>query len=84
MGTDDTGGVAAANASGELWLFEPSNTSKVTHWISVGTSIDSSPGVYGVYTSGYFDIAGAINAINFQQWSPSTGFNGTIKLYGIS
>ena len=84
MGTDDTGGVAAANASGELWLFEPSNTSKVTHWISVGTSIDSSPGVYGVYTGGYFDIAGAITAINFQFWSPSTGFNGTIKLYGIS
>ena len=84
MGADDTGGNAWASANGELWLFEPANTSKITNWISVGTSIDSSPGVYGVYTSGYFDIAGAINAINFQQWSPSTGFNGTIKLYGIS
>ena len=83
MGTDDTGGVAAASCSGELWLFEPANTTKITHWISVGTSIDSSPGVYGVYTGGYFDIAGAITAINFQFWAPSTGWNGTVKLYGI-
>ena len=83
MGTDDTGGVAAASCSGELWLFEPANTSKITNWISVGTGIDSSPGVYGVYTGGYFDIAGAITAINFQFYGPSTGWNGTVKLYGI-
>ena len=83
MGTDDVINRPAASCSGELWLFEPANTTKITHWISVGTGVDSTPGVYGVYTGGYFDIAGAITAINFQQWSPSTGFNGTIKLYGI-
>ena len=83
MGTDDVINRPAASCSGELWLFEPANTTKITHWISVGTGVDSTPGVYGTYTGGYFDIAGAITAINFQQWSPSTGFNGTIKLYGI-
>ena len=82
MGTDDTGGVAAASCSGELWLFEPANTSKITNWISVGTGIDSSPGVYGVYTSGYFNTTSAINAFNFD--IPSYGLNGTIKMYGIT
>ena len=83
MGTDDYVARPEANCSGELWLFDPSNTSKITNWMSVGTGIDSTPGVYGVYTSGYFDTASAINAINFHFITPSTGWNGTVKLYGI-
>ena len=70
--------------SGELWLFNPSNTTFVKHFFS-RTSI-----IHGSYTNesnqtfsaGYFNTTSAINAVKFQ-FSAGTIDSGRIALYGI-
>jgi hypothetical protein len=78
-------GVGADNdqsASGTLYLFNPSSTTFVKHWIWQGTQYQSSDYNIVHYAAGYFNTTSAIDEIQF---SPSTGNIdvGTFKLYGI-
>ena len=70
------------NASGLLYLFSPSNTTFVKHFISTGIQTHSSNAAYNEFTGGYFNTTSAIDAIQFKM---STGNidAGTIKLYGL-
>ena len=67
-----------------MFLFNPSSTTFVKHFIARFPYMDSrSPQyVYDCFTSGYFNTTSAITAIRFQMGSGNIDA-GTIKLYGI-
>ena len=69
---------------GELWLFNPSSTTYVKHFMS-NTNIvnkDSTPFSRELFIGGYFNTTSAINAINFST-SGGNIDSGRIALYGI-
>ncbi len=69
------------NTSGELWLFNPSSTTFVKHFMArtaaKGDEANDS------YMSGYFNTTSAIDEIQFKMSSGNMDA-GTIKLYGIA
>ena len=76
---NDSGG------SGELYLFNPSSTTFVKHFIANGTGFvvdGGNPKQFTMYVAGYGNTTSAIDAVQF---SMATGNidAGTIKLYGI-
>jgi hypothetical protein len=78
---DATGNNNDDSGSGYLYLFSPSSTVYVKHFMARNNhsypafSIDD-------YIAGYFNTTSAINAIKFQMSSGNID-SGTIKLYGI-
>jgi len=81
--TEDSGNDADQAVSGELWLFSPSSTTYVKHWLSRFSNIHGSDYIQDIYTAGYFNTTSAIDAIQFK-WSAGEIQAGTIKLYGIA
>ena len=79
---DDLGNDNDQSASGELWLFNPSSTTFVTHWMSNIQIYNSSNNSVIFRTAGYFNTTAAIDEIQFK---PASGTldAGTFKLYGI-
>jgi hypothetical protein len=73
-----------ASASGELWLFNPSNTTFVKHYMSQfsGMNFQSPPQATNYFTAGYFNTTSAIDAIQFKMSSGNID-SGRIALYGI-
>ena len=73
-----------ASLSGELWLFNPSSTTFVTHFMARTIEMyeDSAPGAIKLHTAGYFNVTTAIDEIQFKMSSGNIDA-GTIKLYGI-
>ena len=77
LSTDnDSGG------SGELYIFNPSSTTFVKHYISTASGAINNSQATVSYTSGYFNSTSAIDAIRFEMSSGNMD-SGTIKLYGI-
>ena len=76
------GNSADDNLSGEMFLFNPSSTSFVKHFIIRTIQNDKNPGANDSFIAGYFNTTSAIDAIQFAQ--SSGNFNGTIKLYGVT
>ena len=76
-----------ANGCGELWLFSPSSTTYVKHFISSFSSDGRSSGgnIYALtqYIGGYFNTTADITAMQFKFESGNID-SGTIKLYGIT
>ena len=70
--------------NGELYLFNPSSTTFVKHFMARFPYMDSrSPQyVYDCFTYGFFNTTSAITAIRFQLGSGNIDA-GTFKLYGI-
>ena len=71
--------------NGELFLFNPSNTTYVTNFYSRSSSTyadGSGDTNYDVFVSGYFNTTAAITAIDFKQSSGT--ITGTISLYGVA
>ena len=68
--------------SGELFLFNPSNTTYVKHWYSRGVTNASTDRAYDNFQSGYFNVTGAIDEIQFTA-SAGNLDAGTIKMYGV-
>ena len=73
-----------ASLSGELWLFNPSTTTFVKHFMARTIEMyeDSAPGAIALYTAGYFNVTTAVDEIQFKMSSGNIDA-GTIKLYGI-
>ena len=69
-------------SSGELWLFNPSNTTFVTHFFSTASDYTGNDNNNVIRVSGYFNTTSAINAVQFKQ-SSGTMDAGRIALYGI-
>ena len=68
--------------AGYFYLFNPSSTTFVKHFITTGNVYHPSNFSANVFNAGYFNSTSAINAIRFQMESGNIDA-GTIKLYGI-
>ena len=71
------------SGSGELWLFSPSSTTYVKHFINTASHAQHGDSAFNWFSAGYFNTTSAIDAIQFKQSSGNIDA-GTIKLYGIT
>ena len=69
-------------ASGELFIFNPSSTTFVKHFISVFETAQAQNYAMNPRVAGYGNTTSAVNAIDFKMSSGNID-SGTIKLYGI-
>jgi hypothetical protein len=80
------GGLDTSNSDGngcaELYLYNPSSTTFVKHFMGKAVLNSYHPYAWNTYISGYGNTTSAINAIKFQIDSGNID-SGTIKLYGI-
>ena len=79
-----TGSIASDNDScgcGELYLFNPSSTTFVKHFISTANRMFNSRSLNS-FVAGYVNTTSAVDAIQFKMDSGNIDA-GTIKLYGI-
>ena len=81
--TRRTGNNNDESASGYLYLFNPSSTTFVKHFISRVHSYHQSDIAYTMFVAGYGNTTSAIDAVNFVMSSGNIDA-GTIKLYGIA
>ena len=70
-----------ASMSGELHLFNPASTTYVKHFYSRTSMMQSAPGAWDAFVSGYINTTAAITGINFK--TESGTFDGTIKMWGV-
>ena len=82
--SDYGGGSGGADecASGELWLFDPSSTTFIKHFMASASTYLNSDYQSQKYHAGYFNTTSAIDEIQFKFDSGNID-SGTIKLYGI-
>ena len=71
-----------SSSSGELFLFSPSSTTYVKHFMSKGSGVWDGGGNNHKYTAGYCNTTTAIDGVQFAMSSGNIDA-GTIKLYGI-
>ena len=77
-----TGADNDQSTSGELWLFNPSSTTFVKHWMSRSSQARHSDAAQDFYTAGYCNVTAAIDGVQFTFQSGNID-SGSIKLYGI-
>ena len=68
--------------AGELFIYEPSNTTFVKHFMARTSSPDSNF-AYTNFIAGYFNTTTALTRVRFKMSSGNTDA-GVIKLYGVS
>jgi len=78
----DVGADADQSLSGELFLFNPSSTTFVKHFISRNTSGIKNDYNLGTHVAGYANTTSAVDAVQFKMNSGNID-SGKIKLYGI-
>ena len=72
------------NASGDLWLFNPSSTTYVKHFMGRCTRMyPGDESMVDDFTGGYVNTTSAVDAVQFSMSSGNID-SGTIKLYGIA
>ena len=69
--------------SGELFLFSPSSTTFVKHFISEANSYFANDKSNNDYVAGYCNVTAAIDGVDFKFASGNID-SGVIKMYGIS
>jgi len=69
--------------NGYLYLFNPSSTTFVKHYMSRFSETGAEPREVDGFGAGYFNTTSAIDAIRFQFDNSSNIEAGTFKLYGI-
>ena len=69
------------SCAGELFLFNPSNTTYVKHFYSKAASYLHSDIMQAPFAAGYFNNTNDIDAIQFKM--SSGNMDGTIKMYGV-
>ena len=72
---------ADANMSGELYLFNPSNTTYVTHFYATTNNLQNADFSEQQFTAGYLNVTAAITNIQFKM--SSGNFDGKIKMWGV-
>ena len=70
------------SSSGEMYLFNPSSTTFVKHFMSESVTLTTNGYVNHLHVSGYCNVTAAIDAVQFKMSSGNID-SGTIKLYGI-
>ena len=79
----DVGNDNDQSCAGELWLFNPSSTTYVKHFISRNHSYNASDYADDSFMAGYGNTTSAVDAVQFK-FSSGNIDAGTIKLYGIA
>ena len=69
--------------SGELWLFNPSSSTYVKHFIWRSSCVQSAPAAFDCFVGGYVNTTSDVDAVQFAMASGDIDA-GTIKLYGIA
>ena len=80
--TSAVGGDNDQCMNGTLFIFNPSSTTFVTHFIGHSVIAEGSNFIRDDYYAGYGNTTSAVNAISFQMSSGNIE-TGTIKLYGL-
>jgi hypothetical protein len=70
------------SASGEMYLFNPSSTTFVKHFMTRISFYQHNNYAFDNYTAGYCNVTAAIDGVQFSMSSGNID-SGTIKLYGI-
>ena len=81
--TRSIGADADQCASGELWLYNPSSTTFVKHWMSRTNISTYTNYSFDCYVGGYANVTAAIDGVQFTMASGNID-SGSIKLYGIA
>tara|TARA_B100000029_G_scaffold514081_1_gene615593 strand:+ start:1029 stop:1631 length:603 start_codon:yes stop_codon:yes gene_type:complete len=81
--TRNTGNGNDESTSGELYLFNPSSTTYVKHFIARTNSYFGNDQTENLYIAGYCNVTAAIDAVQFKMSSGNIDA-GVIKLYGIA
>ena len=73
-----------ASFSGELYIFNPSDTTFVTHFMATGHGMEAGTSKVStqLHTAGYFNTTSAVDEFQFKFNSGNID-SGTVKLYGI-
>ena len=71
------------SSSGSMYLFNPSSTTFVKHFISETNDYERNNASSNTRVAGYGNTTSAINAVDFKMSSGNMD-SGTIKMYGIS
>ena len=71
-----------ASSSGELWLFSPSSTTFVKHFISRAINLGNSDAASDWFVAGYCNVTAAIEGVQFSRSSGEIQ-DGKIKMYGL-
>jgi|TARA_R110000822_G_scaffold211610_1_gene347212 hypothetical protein len=71
-----------SSGSGELFLFSPSSTTFVKHFIARGGQMQENGKALDGYVAGYGNTTSAVDAVQFKMSSGNID-SGVIKLYGI-
>ena len=79
----DIGNANDESASGYLYIFNPSDTTFVKHFISVSNNTQTGDSAMTHYVAGYGNTTSAIDGVQFKFNSGNIDA-GTISLYGIS
>ena len=73
---------ADERCAGELFLFNPSNTTYVKHFYARTVGYNGNNEAVDMYCSGYINVTGAIDEVQFKM---STGnMDGVIRMYGVA
>ena len=79
----DTGNGNDESGSGEMFLFNPSSTTFVKHFIARASSYGETPREYNTFCAGYCNVTAAIDGVDFK-FSSGNIDSGVIKMYGLS
>jgi len=74
-----------SSMSGSMWLFNPSDTTYIKHFMSNTNLNASDPYSYNTWSAGYANTTSAVDAVQFRmdQRSATNIDSGKIKLYGL-
>ena len=71
-----------ASSSGEMWLYNPSSTTFVKHFLIRNNYMHSAPLSINAFVAGYGNTTSAVDAVQFK-FSAGNIDSGKIKLYGL-
>jgi len=74
---------ADSSLSGYMYLFSPSSTVFLKHFLARVAFMATNPGARGDYTQGYANVTSAIDGVDFK-FSSGDIESGIIKMYGLS
>jgi hypothetical protein len=77
----NSGNASDESLAGELYLFNPSNTTYVKHFYSRTMTNADNAEAFDQYCSGYVNVTGAIDEISFKM--SSGNMDAVIKMYGV-
>ena len=79
--TDAIGNGSDESGAGELFLFNPSSTTYVTHFYSTTTILQADNSARQYFIAGYVNATGAVDEVSFKM--ASGNMDAVIKMYGV-